>query len=103
MEKNNKNKLKIKVKSKVCNNEVYSLLEFLSKTKYFGEVTLYFQNGNVEFIHQKVRLSKLDIKKTVKKIEMQKPNSKSNINVEQIESQLIFPLFTHNKKVEEIK
>ena len=45
-------KQKIKIKAKACNDEVYSLLDFLSENKYFGEVTLFFQNGNVEFIHQ---------------------------------------------------
>lgn len=103
MEKNNENKLKIKVKSKVCNDEVYSLLDFLSKNKYFGEVTLYFQNGIVEFMHQKVRLSKSDIKRLTRKTEIQKLTSKSNSDVEQVESQLTFPLFIHNNKFEVIK
>lgn len=96
-----RHKQRIKVKSKVCNDEVYSLLDFLSKNKYFGEVTLYFQNGIVEFIHQKVRLSKSDIKRLTRKTEIQ--TSKSNSDVEQVESQLTFPLFIHNNKFEVIK
>lgn len=103
MEMKEKLKQKIKIKAKACNDEVYSLLDFLSENKYFGEVTLFFQNGNVEFIHQKTRLSKSDIKRFTRKTEIQKSNSKNITNVKQTESQLILPLFIQKNKVEVIK
>ena len=103
MEINKNQKLKIKIKSEDANSELYSFLNFLNETKFFGEVTLYFQNGNVEFIHQKVSLTKSDIKKIIKRIEIQKNASKANASLGINESQSILPLIIPNNKNEVIK
>ena len=99
MEKVDKQKAKIKTVD--SNNEVYSFLELLKESEYFGEVTLFFRKGNIEFTQQKVSLKKSDIRKYMKNNKIKKDIPNADMRMKINREQLIFPLFITNNKNEE--
>ena len=62
-----KNKVKIKVKSNniklanKSNQELHKFLDILYSSGYYGEIRLYFQNGNCEYLKEISRFSKKDL------------------------------------------
>lgn len=62
---------KVRIKGKIsnCNNEIHTLIDSLTREKYYGELVLYFQNGIVEFGKKIERISKEDMRKTKKGVD----------------------------------
>ena len=48
------------------NEEYHDLLDDLTERKYFGEVTFYFQNGNIESNRLSERNTKTEIKERMR-------------------------------------
>ena len=98
--KGTKNKVKVKVKSntqnthKKGNEKLHAFLHLLHSSEYYGEITLYFQNGNFEYLKETSRISKATLNKYFQNMETQKQKIKNNkaekINV----LQLLLPLFS---------
>lgn len=44
------------------NNEFHELIDDIAKDKFFGEVTFYFQNGNIESARKSERYTKNELK-----------------------------------------
>ena len=99
--KEKKNKVKIKVKSstqntthKKCNEELHAFLHLLNSSGYYGEITLYFQDGNFEYLKETSRISKTTLIEYMQNMRAQKqtvkPSKAKKINV----LQLLLPLFS---------
>ena len=54
------------------NQEYHDMLDILSERGFFGELTLYFQNGNIESSRKSERNSKNEVKELVEKAKMEK-------------------------------
>ena len=97
-EKNNK--LKIKVKSntqsthKKSNEELYVFLHLLHSSRYYGEITLYFQDGNFEYLKETSRISKATLVEYSKNMKVQKQKAKNNKAKKTNLLQLLLPLFS---------
>ena len=76
----------IKADSKANNQAVYDYLDELTGRRFYGEVTLFFQSGNIESSRQTERLSKSDIqermgvKKRLKKVFLPRPSASEGSN-----------------------
>jgi len=75
--------------SKKGNEELHEFLDLLHSTRYYGEITLYFQDGNFEHLKEISRISKKDLIKGIQK----KETRKNKIREENI-LQACFPLFS---------
>ena len=90
-----KSTIKIKLKSnnqKLCtkgNEELHALLDLLHSSRYYGEITLYFQDGNFEHLKEISRISKKDLIKGIQEEET-KSNKIRGKNI----LQAWFPLFS---------
>ena len=56
-----------------ANEEYHSLLDDLAERKFFGEVTLYFQGGNIESNRLCERSSKNEVREYIKAKNRRKP------------------------------
>ena len=93
----------VKVKGK-SQKEVHIFLDMLIQAKYYGEVTLYFQDGNIEQIKQLFRISKKQLTKRLQNIreeDIQQTNIYS-CNKTRASSllQLTFPFLIINSEIE---
>ncbi|MGF7108227.1 hypothetical protein [Treponema pedis] len=51
-----------------CSKEIILFLDSLCQKKFYGEITFYFQSGNIEFCRKTERLSKTDIVKKIQSV-----------------------------------
>lgn len=81
-----KNKLKVRVKPKEekCMAELHIFLDLLCASKYYGAITLYFQNGSFEYIKGLSSISKTDLVNAIKDTNKEYESGKNKAFLEDI-------------------